>query len=245
MKKKEWFDEWFDTKYYHILYKHRDFKEAETFITNLTRDLGMSSGNSVLDMACGKGRHSIFLNKQGFDVVGADLSSESIKAAKSFENDQLKFSVHDMREVFVEDQFDYVFNLFTSFGYFEQSEENYAAIKSMSLALKKNGFFVLDYLNPTVVINNLVPKEKKTIDGIEFHITREVKDNWIVKNISLEDNDKQFSFQERVRIISIEDFEEYFRKSGLSLERTYGNYQLESFDSLSSDRMIFIAKKHK
>ena len=63
MTEKEWFEEWFDSPYYHMLYKNRDSKEAENFLNNLISGLPMQPGSKVLDVACGKGRHSIFLNK--------------------------------------------------------------------------------------------------------------------------------------------------------------------------------------
>ncbi len=79
---KNWFAKWFDTKYYHILYKDRDYQEARMFIDNITSYLNLPEKAKVLDLACGKGRHSIYLNKLGFDVVGADLSENSINEAK-------------------------------------------------------------------------------------------------------------------------------------------------------------------
>ena len=60
-----WFKEWFNTPYYHILYKDRDFVEAENFIRNLTQDLQLSKDSKIIDLACGKGRHSVFLQQPG------------------------------------------------------------------------------------------------------------------------------------------------------------------------------------
>ena len=78
---KEWFEDWFDTKYYHILYKNRNYNEAENFIDNLLNYLKPNTTAKFIDIACGKGRHSIFINKKGFPVVGYDLSKESIASA--------------------------------------------------------------------------------------------------------------------------------------------------------------------
>lgn len=73
-----WFTSWFDTPFYHILYKDRDDTEAQHFMDKLTGYLNIPEGGSILDLACGKGRHSIYLNSLGFDVTGADLSENSI-----------------------------------------------------------------------------------------------------------------------------------------------------------------------
>ena len=60
----DWFSEWFDSSYYHILYKDRDLKEAELFIDNLTTYLNLPKGARIADIPCGKGRHCIYLNKK-------------------------------------------------------------------------------------------------------------------------------------------------------------------------------------
>ena len=84
MSKKEWFATWFETDYYHTLYKYRDKAEAEHFIEHLIEELNAEKGSKVLDLACGKGRHSITLHELGMDVLGADLSSNSIGMAQQF-----------------------------------------------------------------------------------------------------------------------------------------------------------------
>ena len=77
-----WFESWFDTPYYHILYKERNDDEAQLLMDNLTQYLNLPEEAKILDLACGKGRHSIYLNQLGFDVTGADLSTNSIAEAK-------------------------------------------------------------------------------------------------------------------------------------------------------------------
>ncbi|MEQ9167479.1 MAG: class I SAM-dependent methyltransferase [Fulvivirga sp.] len=172
--KKEWFGEWFNSPYYHILYKNRDNAEARKFIDNLTAHLNITTGHQLMDLACGKGRHAIYLNKKGFEVTGLDLSEENIKYARQFANDRLHFEVHDMRLSYENQQFDFVFNLFTSFGYFETKKEHEAAVASVAQSLKPEGKFILDFLNPYTVIHHLIPEEIKTIDNIEFHITKDI-----------------------------------------------------------------------
>ena len=92
----QWYTSWFDTPFYHILYKDRDTEEASFFMKKLTSFLELSKNETILDLACGKGRHAKYLNKMGFDVTGVDLSTSSIEYAKQFENENLHFEVHDM-----------------------------------------------------------------------------------------------------------------------------------------------------
>ena len=119
----QWYASWFNTPYYHILYRDRDHAEARTFMDKLTHHLGLSRESHILDLACGRGRHSLYLNSIGFEVTGVDLSEESIAYAKQFENDRLHFDIHDMCKPYSK-KFDAVFNLFTSFGYFENDADN-------------------------------------------------------------------------------------------------------------------------
>ena len=89
----KWFQSWFDTPYYHTLYENRDYKEAEVFIKNIVKYLNLDTEDSILDLACGKGRHSIFLNKMGYNVTGVDISPKNIKEANEHKNENLKFKI--------------------------------------------------------------------------------------------------------------------------------------------------------
>lgn len=244
IKDPEWFECWFDSSYYHILYKNRDFAEAELFIDNLIQLLKPAKGNRFLDLACGKGRHSIYLNKKGFDVTGIDLAEKSIACAKTAENEHLHFYKHDMRKLFRTNYFEVVLNLFTSFGYFEQERDDNAIINSAYKALKPGGIIVLDFFNSKKVIQHLPYNETKTIEGIEFKISKTFENNFIVKQIEFTDKGKSYHFQERVKALTLSNFEKYFEANKLKIVHLRGNYKLEEFDEKSSDRLIIIAKKN-
>lgn len=240
---KKWFQNWFNSPYYHILYKKRDEEEAEFFIDNLCSFLKPGRNSRMLDIACGRGRHAIYLNKKGYDVTGIDLSIASIKHAHQFENTKLHFYVHDMRHLFYINYFDFAFNLFTSFGYFETDKEHINALKSFQKALKKDGLLVIDYMNSQKIINQLVLREIKEVDGIEFHISRVVKDGKIIKMIDFNHRNKAFCFKEEVRDFKLKDFEKLFTSAGLEICNIFGDYHLNSFDINHSDRLIFVCKK--
>lgn len=243
IKHTEWFECWFDSPYYHVLYKNRDFSEAELFIDNLIQLLNPEKTNRFLDVGCGKGRHAIYLNKKGFDVTGIDLSKKSIACAKLSENETLHFYTHDMRKLFRTNYFDVAVNLFTSFGYFENERDNYAVINSVSKALKPNGIFVLDFMNSKKLINQLNCKETKTIEGIEFNISKTFENNFIVKKIDFKDKGKDYHFEERVKALTLNDFEKYFEANKLKIVHLRGNYKLEEFGEERSERLIIVAKK--
>ena len=236
-----WYTSWFDTPYYHILYKDRNYREAQVFMDNLTHYLNLPEKAKVLDLACGKGRHSIYLNQLGFTVLGADLSENSITEATKNTNETLHFKVHDMREPF-EEKFDAIFNLFTSFGYFENDEDNLTTLKAIKESLTEYGFAVIDFMNVAQVLETLVPEETKTVEEIDFHIKRYLKDGHIYKEIDFEDKGQKFHFTEKVKALTLKDFEELMQETGIYLLDIFGDYKLKKFHKTDSERLIMIFK---
>jgi len=238
---KNWYASWFDSPYYHILYKDRDYEEAQLFMDNITNYLNLPENAKILDLACGKGRHSVYLNTLGYDVTGADLSENSIAEASKNTNETLHFQVHDMRVPF-EEKFDAIFNLFTSFGYFETDSDNLLTLKAIGESLSEYGFGVIDFMNVTNVIENLVPEETKTVEGIDFHIKRYYIDDHIYKEIDFEDQGQKFHFTEKVQALTLQHFENMMEQAGIYLLDTFGSYKLQKFSKKDSDRLIMIFK---
>lgn len=241
--KKEWFEEWFNTKYYHTLYKHRNNEEAALFIRNLISFLDIKKDNScILDLACGKGRHSIYLNSLGYQVKGVDLSEESINYANKFANEQLSFAVQDMRKP-LNEKFTHIFNLFTSFGYFDTQDENLKVIQAIEAMLEENGTVVIDFMNSSKVAENLVAEETKIIDGIEFNIRREFDGHHIYKHIEFQDENQNFHFTERVQALTLNDFSKLINATSLQILHIFGDFNLNPFNEKESDRLIVVANK--
>jgi SAM-dependent methyltransferase len=182
------------------------------------------------------------LNSRGFDVTGIDLSSQNVEIANESGNETLRFFQSDMRDIFRINEFDVVVNLFTSFGYFDTKEEDLQAIISISKNLKKGGYFILDFLNPFVVINDLVEAETKIIDGIKFNISRRFDGEFIIKDIVINDHGQIFYFHEKVRAIRRVHFLEYFEKAGLKVKSVFGNYALGKYKDSKSERLIFLTQ---
>jgi len=239
---KLWFASWFDTPYYHILYKNRDDSEAEFFIRNLKEKLSLSNEH-VLDLECGKGRHSKYMYELGLSVLGVDLSEQSITKAKEFSQDRLHFQVHDMREVIPNQQFDIVFNLFTSFGYFDDDNENHSVLQSIHTMLKEKGRLVIDFMNAERIINCLVSNETKIVDGISFEIKRIYDGKFIHKYIDFEDQGTNYSFMEKVRAFKLADFLDLLTNNGFSILHVFGDFELKPFHPETSERLILIAQK--
>jgi len=245
MKDRSWFKDWFNSPYYHQLYFKRDEDEAAHFIDQLINHLQPESNSKILDIACGKGRHAIHLSQKKMDVTGIDLSEESIIEALKYEKDNLHFFKHDMRLPFWINYFDFAFNFFTSFGYFKTSKEHNNTIRTISKSLKQNGYFVLDYLNPPFVEANEEKEIEKTIDGVNYFITKWMDQGYFYKKIVVEDKqyNEPFIFTEQVAKFNLADFEKMFSQQGLKIKEVLGDYNLSTYHEITSPRLILIAEK--
>ncbi len=238
MSKTEWFSEWFNTSYYHLLYNHRNEPEAENFIKAISETFDFSSGINVCDLACGKGRHSIMCQKLGAKVIGLDISEQSILYAQKFSNERLSFKVADMRTVFANKEFDLVLNLFTSFGYFDTEEEDVLVLKNIYTALKNGGNFLIDYLNIEKV--RFEGKVENTLvkDGVTFFTQKYIENGFIIKKISVQDKNDFFYFYEKVKQINLNLFKQMLEEAGFEIKEIWGDYYKNDFNSDSSDRLI-------
>lgn len=197
----------------------------------------------VMDLACGKGRHAIYLNSKGFEVTGVDLSSRKIAIASAKANERLHFFIHDMRQPFQPGQYDFVLNLFTSFGYFEKEEENLMAIRAAAENLKHGGVLVLDFFNTYQVLANLPQENVVERAGVAFHTHKYLKDGFVVKEIRFEHEGRSYAFREQVRALTETDFRALFEQAGLEILHLLGNYKLNLFTPAHSDRMIWVVRK--
>jgi SAM-dependent methyltransferase len=238
----EWFATWFDSEYYHLLYNNRDENEASDFLALLTKQLTIPTDGHVLDLACGAGRHSRVLARLGYLVSGCDLSKNSIDQANNNALPGTDFFVHDMRNQ-LSANYSAIFNLFTSFGYFDDLSDNLSVLKSVESALDNDGVFVLDFMNATKVIAQLIPSEIIQRGEIHFNISREVVNQRIVKSIAFEAEGKSYHYEEKVQALQLADFELLFEKAGLKITARYGSYALAPFSADDSDRLILIARK--
>lgn len=242
-----WFKDWFNSPYYHQLYFQHDEAEAALFIDRLIDHLQPIPKAEMLDVACGKGRHSRYLAAKGFNVTGIDISEDSIKEAKECERENLQFYLHDMRLPFWINYFDYAFNFFTSFGYFATRREHDNSIRTIAQALKHGGTFVLDYLNVHYAEDHLVHRSEKQVDNVNYFITKWFDETHFYKKIVVEDEDTDMpvEYTEKVAKFSLGDFTEMFAYQGLQIQEVFGDYQFSDYDVKKSPRLLMIASKVK
>ena len=239
-----WYENWFDTKYYHSLYQHRDESEAERLVQKISEEFPSNKFNKLCDAACGKGRHAKSFSEKGYDVEAFDLSANSIAEAKQMESDKLRFFEHDITQHFGNEKYDIITNLFTSFGYFDIELFDLKALYAIYDALNNDGVFIQDYLNA-----NLVQADdrwqKKEIDGYRFTTKKVIEDNKVKKKIEVKDGDQKFEFQEQVSLFRLQDFEQMYKTTEFELLHVYGDYNFNSFVPDESPRLIMVSKKRQ
>jgi len=239
----EWFKDWFNSPYYHLLYRHRDEHEAACFVERLVEELHLPKGTPVLDLACGRGRHSLKLQQLGYRVLGLDLSEKNISYARAAASPDLQFALGDMRKPFGSHLYGAVFNLFTSFGYFDSHADHQRTAANMYAALRKGGWLILDFLNVHRLLQGLVEQESKQVGQCTFTIKRTIERGKVIKHINVQDGTKAFHFKEKVQLLRQEDFVDLLEGAGFHITHFYGDFDLHAFDQQSSDRLVIRAQK--
>lgn len=237
-----WYRSWFGTRYYALLYGHRNESDAQVWVDAILKRWKLQSGAALLDMACGRGRHAGQFHEYGLRVTGIDISAESIAEAKEL-HPGVEFHVHDMREPFADQRFDAVTCLFTSLGYFDTMEDDQLALDAAFRALKPGGRFVVDFMNSPRVLKELVPHEQFMRENVHFEITRTVEGKTIVKHIRVTDGVEVEDFEERVQALLPEEIESMAKEAGFEImERTDGPVPAP-YVAESSERCVLWMKR--
>jgi len=223
-----WYEDWFSSDAYDLVYEHRDREEAERCIDLIEREAGPAPGDTILDVGCGRGRHALILAERGYDVIGLDLSERALNVARSRAADaelDVDFRVGDMREPVGTDCVDGVVNLFTTFGYFEDDADNVRALRAMATALRPGGWLVQDFLNAPHVRATLVPEDRRTTDdGVTIRQERSISDGRINKDITLAHNGETHQYRESVRLFTRDDLVRMHDAAGFTVQSVYGTY---------------------
>ena len=234
---RDWFRAWFGDEYLAI-YPHRDIEEARRAV-QLYLDRVPPSPGSVLDLACGAGRHLRELLAAGVRAAGLDLSITLLERARE-ESPKAQLVRGDMRRLpFDDGSFAGLTSFFTSFGYFATRDQDRVAATEMRRVLRPGGSFMLDFLNADRVRRELVPSESGRIRGYDVSVARKIKDDTVVKTITLnaDEGDEVRRYEERVRLYEAGQLAQLLSEVGLETQLRFGDYEGAEFDS-SSARLI-------
>ena len=246
-----WFEEWFNHPLYLEVYSHRDKDEAVRCIKTILSLSGLDLVNpalvSVLDIACGAGRHALELARLGYRVTGNDLSAFLLEEARKEASNnllQIKFTCCDMRHIPAGGHYDLVVQLFTSFGYFESKEDDRKVVGKVYDALRSGGWYVLDLINPLHLARTIVSESQKSSGELAIHEKRTLEGERISKTITITSPSKErLTFNESVRLYSKREILGLLQGEGFSVETIIGNYEGDPFEKNESPRMILFCRK--
>jgi SAM-dependent methyltransferase len=235
-----WYREWFGEEYLD-LYAYRDEAEARQHVTFFKQQVGSVRGR-MLDLACGNGRHLQELRSEGYDAVGCDLSYVLLRTAAEGAG-SLPLIRADMRRLpFCDSSFHGLVNFFTSFGYFENEDDNAAVVSEMCRVLTKGSPFLFDFMNVHRELSQLVQREEREVDGNKVQIERwfDPAARTFNKRISMSGR----RFIERVRGYDLDEISTLFAAGGLAIREVFGDFDGAPFDR-ESPRLIVIGVRRK
>jgi SAM-dependent methyltransferase len=238
----DWYRDWFGTRYYALLYGHRDRSDAALWVRAILDRWKPRAGDRLLDMGCGRGRHALHFANAGLHVTGVDLSEQSLAEAR-LAVPSAQFVVHDIREPLQGQVFRYVTCLFTSMGYTTDPADDQRILDAVAHNLEPGGRFVLDVMNTARVIEDLVPSEELEIDGVGFKVERWFGKGMIHKRILVSDSGHQHTYEERVRALWPEELTAMVSKAGLVVEEATDGPVFDPFHPQRSQRFVLWARK--
>ncbi|WP_054956193.1 class I SAM-dependent methyltransferase [Paenibacillus dakarensis] len=242
----EWYEESFGEDYM-LIYKHRDEQGAALEVQKMVSWLKLPSQSKVLDLCCGAGRHSLALSDEGYQVTGIDLSDVLLEEARELDQEKaVTWIASDMRQLPVENSvFDAVLNLFTSFGYFTRDEEHIKVLEEIYRVLRPGGRFIIDFLNPSYVKQNLVPESSRESEGQQIHERRQIENGYVKKEITITDADggEARHYEERVKLYTLDAFKFMVEEAGLCIDQVHGSYDEDQYEPKTSPRMIFVGHR--
>jgi len=206
--------------------------------------------DSVLDLCCGTGRHSILLREKGWNIIGLDISPNLLKIAKDKMKDrQVNFPLvrGEMRHLpFQSGAFAAVINMFTSFGYLPSKEEDMKSLKEIARTLKQNGLFLIDIVNREYLVSTFRKKdwgefpsffmlEKRTLDVKESRLYSQ----WVIVD---KNNGKTKTFDHNLRLYPLPQLQKMLQNAGLAMEKVYGNYEEQELQQ-DSLRLIVLSRR--
>jgi SAM-dependent methyltransferase len=249
-RKKEWFDSeryWRET--FPFMFPEKTFATATETVRKALM-LARVEGRSALDLCCGPGRCSIALAEQGFTVTGVDRTKyllDKARARAKTLDATIEWVTQDMRDFVRPDAFDFVLSMFTSFGYFEDRNEDARVLANIIASLRRGGAVLIDVLGREVLAKSFLPSSADTLpDGSILVEQRQILDDWtrIRSKWTIIRNSKTQNFTIELNLYSGQELREKMQNVGFVDIQLYG-----SFDGIpygpDAKRLVAVGRKPK
>ena len=243
-----WFeDENFWKKLYPFMFPDEKFEIPEEQIGKLL-DLVAFDGSSVLDLACGPGRHCTALANKGLQVTGVDLSTFLLEKARDrakAENIDVEWVREDMRQFVRPEAFDLVINMFTAFGYFDDKEDDLKVLRNVFSSLRKGGTFVIDVMGKEWLAKGFLPTTSEDLGDGKILVQRhEIFDDWtrIRNEWILIEGDRAITYRFHHTVYSGQELKDRLKQVGFEEIKLFGDLDGGEY-GVDASRLIAAAWK--
>jgi SAM-dependent methyltransferase len=244
-----WYDEFFEGDWLDLLALRAPAERTAQEVDFVVEQLGLDSGASVLDVACGHGRHSLELARRGIRVKGIDLSPRSLAIARetaAAENLDVDFRELDMRELDYDGEFEGAVNLFTAFGYFEEEAENQRVLDGVSRALRADGVFLIDVINAVWIFGHYGDVWWEKLDDDVFYLQQHEYDMLAGRNLAvwtfIRPDGGRSEIRHSLRMYTPVELRLLLEAAGLRVDGAWGGFDGEELGR-DSRRLILRARK--
>jgi SAM-dependent methyltransferase len=247
-RKKEWFDDdSFWRELYPFMFPEQRFASAGEQVAQALA-LTKPAGKSVLDLCCGPGRCSIALAKKGFRVTGVDRTKYLLQKARArakAANVKIDWVEKDMRDFVRPGCFALVLSMFTSFGYFDDRQDDMTVLQNMFASLQPGGVCLIEVLGKERLAKILQPTISTVLpDGTLMVERHEIFDDWTrVRNEwLLIRNGRAKSYKFHHTIYSGQELRDRMERVGFVAVKLHGNLDGDAYGP-NAERLIAIGRK--
>jgi len=247
-RKKEWFDnDVFWQAFYPFMFSEKSFVETPEQIKKVLK-LTEPAGKTVLDLCCGPGRCAIALASSSFEVTGVDRTKYLLDKAREraiSEKAEIEWIQMDMRDFVRPDTYDLALSMFTSFGYFDDKNEDTKVLHNMNTSLKQGGVCLIDVIGKEVLAKIFQPTTSVVLpDGTIFIQRHEIFDDWtrIRNEWILIRKGKARNFHFHHTIYSGQELRDLMEQAGFVDVKLHGNFDGDEYGP-DGHRLIAVGRK--
>ena len=234
-----WYVDYFGEDYYH--FDHHEDTGLE--VDGLARLIGRPEGQRILDLGCGYGRVSTPLRERGYRVVGYDLSPALLNRAR--ERDPAGAWVRgDMRDLPFSGQFDTVISLFNTMGYFEEEDENFRVMRSVSDALRPGGRLVCQLVNRDFLVRRFAAQEIHRREGLIVLEEREFDPvaNRVHTRTTVFNGTERRAYTSSIRVYTVTELDLLLAAAGMTIGEVHGGLDFRPYD-WETNQLVIVAER--
>ena len=243
---------WFENDaFWHVfaptMFRQKQFDAAVDEIDCVLALAPLDPGAPVLDMCCGPGRHSLELARRGYRVTGVDRTREFLDTARENARQEglsLELFECDAREFSRPESFDLATNLYTSFGYFADTDDDRRMARNLFEALKPGGTLVMEMMGKEVLSRIFTPRNWEEIDDVILLQERTLSDawRWIENRWILLRGEERHEFRFGHRLYSADELCSLLAEVGFAATTAYGSLAGVPYDQ-EAKRLVVVAEK--